>query len=190
VAENESKSESNIFVSEVARQDFRMRYAKTLDDIENMKNRQWRITYYLLLLYSAILLFCGLLKLDVHWTPVILDVLLRSVVAVVTALIAIMGTRLLCRFKKDLSAYRSNLTENLNYLSESFRNFEEKALEKRFSELKDREKKRYCNSFRCWYTSGGGDRKFTRRLIIMLWIGAFFLWLYLGLPCLKSIIDC
>ena len=38
-------------------EDFRMKYKILIDDIKYIKSRQWTVTYYLLLLYAAVIGF-------------------------------------------------------------------------------------------------------------------------------------
>ena len=44
--------------------EFLNRYSILIDDIKYLKSRQWTITYYLLLLYAAIIGFCKLMGFD------------------------------------------------------------------------------------------------------------------------------
>lgn len=101
-------------------EDFRMRYLVCVEDIKFVKNRQWSITYYLLLLYAGIVyvayVFQG--KLSLNNNPII------SVMIVLTLGAFIVGVYLHCEFYGDILRYRRNMREAAKYLTSEFQKYE------------------------------------------------------------------
>jgi hypothetical protein len=86
----------------------------------------------------------------------------KNVLVIITLMVAIWGTVYQFEFQKRIVRYRKQLCELLNHLSEEFREFEKKALNERFTEIK---------GYFSWWN---GFWIFTFPFILMLWIGAVF----------------
>jgi hypothetical protein len=75
-------------------------YKILVEDIRYAKNQQWRLTYYIVLLLAALIGLSELFKRN--W-------ILQTILIIAAILLAIFGTRFLCKFQKDLTRYRSNI---------------------------------------------------------------------------------
>lgn len=145
--------------------DFRMRYQITINDIKYIKTRQWAVTYYLLLLYAAIIGFSEIIKPDQG----ILPCWQRVVLYLTIVGIAVFGIFLLNNFEKTLARYRKGLIDGIvPNLSEDFKDREEEALKRRFG---DKWRDKYIDEHRDFW-------QFTFYLILMLVIGACFIFYY------------
>ena len=82
-------------------QDFRMRYQVAIDDIKYIKTRQWSVTYYLLLLYAALI---GFYRLDNSNGAD--SACVARVLAFMAVSVALLGTYYLLDFQWNLSKYR------------------------------------------------------------------------------------
>ena len=134
-------------------QDFRMRFQVILDDIKYIKSRQWSVTYYLLLLFAAIIGFSSLLN---H------GCLERSTLLTIAILVALLGTFYQVDFQTRLFNYRKRLIDKvLPNLSDKFQKTE-------------KEPPRYTSWFRDFWA-------FTFPFILMIWFGAFFVFWHLFL---------
>ena len=141
-----------------APQDFRMRYQIAIDDIKYLKNRQWAVTYYLLLIYAAIISLYHLAdRPDCPW--------LEKGLALIAVLVAALGTYFLVDFQSRISTYRKHrkFIIEKKKLSNDFISFEE-------NEIGDLDE--YISWWRNFPT-------FTLSFMIMLWLGAFFVLWYL-----------
>jgi hypothetical protein len=145
--------------------DFRMRYQVTIDDIKYIKTRQWAVTYYLLLLYAAVIGFYKIMKPDHGIIPCWQKVVLYLTIVG----IAVFGIFFLNKLEKTLARYRKRLIDDIvPNLSEDFRACEEEALRKRFG---DNWRDKYTSQYRDFF-------QFTLYLILMLLIGACFIFYY------------
>ena len=142
--------------------EFLNRYSILIDDIKYLKSRQWTITYYLLLLYAAIIGFYKLMGFD-DGTGYCIE---KSVLIILTFLIAALGTVYQCVFQSRLSRYRTLLKGTLNHLSDAFRDFELDRLRERF-----RNQERYTS----W---SNGFYLFTLPFIVIFWIGVGLIFWY------------
>jgi hypothetical protein len=97
-----------------APQDFRMRYRVIIDDIKYIKSRQWAVTYYLLLLFAAIISFHHLVNPVYPWQ--------EKILTFIAILVAALGTFYLMEFQYRLSLYRERLVDIVinNNLSDDF----------------------------------------------------------------------
>jgi len=152
---------------EDTKKDFRMRWQITIDDIRYIKNRQWTITYYLLLLFAAIIGFYEVI------TPkeAILPCWQRVVLFLVALYIAGIGTYFLREFQITAARYRKRLVRELTpSLSLKFQESEEKALQDKYGERWEEK-----------YTSEKKDRKFTIIFSSLLYLSVIFIYYYLFL---------
>jgi len=137
-------------------EDFRMRYSILIDDIKYMKSRQWTVTYYLLVLYGAIVGFYKLMGFDQGKDFCVQ----KNVLIIMTLLVAVLGTIYQCDFQSRVTRYRKLLYGVIDHLSEEFRKFEQSALKERFKN---------AEGYISWWN---GFWLFTFPFILMLWIGA------------------
>jgi len=176
--------------------DFRMLYQVTIDDIRYIKGRQWVVTYYLLLLFAAIIGFSETIGLDQidnwRWEKLVLSG--------ISVGIAILGICFLIGYQKTLAGYRRRLVDNITpnlsgdfqkSLIESFKGRYKKA--DRIWCKKDNITwcKRYDKIWCKKYTSFWKEFfSFTIYLILMLLFGAFFIcwYLFLGTDCPASVL--
>jgi hypothetical protein len=112
-----------------ASEDFRMRFPVLIDDIKYIKTRQWTVTYYLLLLYGAIISFYVLL--DSGSSKI--SNLQKSFLIIIALLIGVFGIIYQLKFHSRLIEYRRLLDKMLdgNYFSKEYIDFEKYALKKR-----------------------------------------------------------
>ena len=136
--------------------DFSNRYSILIDDIKYLKSRQWIITYYLLLLYAAIIGFCRLMGFDKN-NDFCFE---KTLLSILILLIATFGTIYQFVFQSTIHRYRTLLKGTLPHLSDSFRKFENDALSKRFGNE---------NGYTSWWN---GFWLFTFPFIMIFWISA------------------
>ncbi len=146
-------------------EDFRMRIPVLIDDIKYIKTRQWTVTYYLLLLYGAII---GFYKLILS-SGVEISCIQKSILMLITLSIGGIGTIYQVKFHSRLIKYRRLLDKILdeNYLSQKYIDFEKEALGERKRNEKD--EIAWINDF--WL--------YTLPFIIMLLIGVAFVSWYI-----------
>ena len=164
--EREIMIENKDYKEDIKR-DFRMRWQITIDDIRYIKNRQWTVTYYLLLLFAAII---GFYEVIIP-RDAILPCWQRVVLFLVAIYIAGIGTYFLREFQKTAARYRKRLVKELTpSLSLEFQKSEEKASQERYGEGWEEK-----------YTSEKKDRKFTIIFCSLLYLSLLFLFYYLFL---------
>jgi len=147
-------------------QDFRMRYQVIIDDIKYIKNRQWAVTYYLLLLFVAIIGFYKIINPEQVILP-----WLRCTLFMIAVGVAVFGILFLNGLEKTLARYRKRLIDDiLPNLSDRFQESEIKAHKRRFNNNEKWKEK---------YTKKGRDfRIFTLYLDLMLILGGIFIFYY------------
>lgn len=146
-----------------APQDVRMRYQIFIDDIKYIKTRQWTVTYYLLLIFAAIVGFSKAVGLQAKG-----DFSLgRNLLSLLAFLTAALGTFYQCNFQSRIKQYRTLILEIIN----------------------EREPK-LSDDFAAWDRGSIGDIDeytswwkdfwvFTFPFILMLWLGVVFVLFYL-----------
>jgi len=142
--------------------EFLKRYSILIDDIKYLKSRQWTITYYLLLLYAAIIGFYKLMGFD---KPMGFDkgsdvCFEKTILSILILMIATFGTIYQWLFQSRISRYRTLLKATFPHLSDSFRKFEIDALKERFGNE---------NGYTSWWN---GFWLFTFPFIMIFWISA------------------
>ena len=147
-------------------EDFRMLYQLMPGIIETTKQRQWTITYYLLLLHAAIIGFCKTVKIDSSCNNLPFE---KVVLTVLAFLIIAFGVYRLLEFQFTLARYRKRSLDALSYLSKNFQISEKNGHEVQYGKEWD---KRYPSNW-------NGFWNFTAYLIILLCIGALFVVYYL-----------
>jgi len=90
-------------------EDFRMRYKIYIDDIKYAKSRQWTVTYYLLLLFVAVVGLAELLKFEILEVSIIVNILL----SVSALIVGFLGRFFLDKLHNDIVRYRKNLIEKV-----------------------------------------------------------------------------
>ncbi len=158
--QEERNKESNVI------EDFRMRYQITMDDIKYIKSRQWVVTYYLLLLFVAIIGFYKIISPE-HGT---LPCWQRAILFMIPVGIAVLGIWFLYRFQKTLARFRTYLIDGiLPNLSENFKNAEVEELKARFG------KKKWCRKYTSKWRNFSSH---TLWFMLMLVGGVFFVFWY------------
>jgi hypothetical protein len=144
-------------------EDFRMRYQSTLADIDSIKGRQWAATYYILLLFGAIIGFCSALGGQKSHTYVLQAFpWMRWSLLFISIAIGVAGTFILIEFYERLKEYRERLWNCVDHLSDELRDFDRMG-QKPPSQRKDVK----------WYTGF---------FISMLWAGVVFVSFFLFFP--------
>jgi len=137
--------------------DFRMRYSCFIDDIKYLKSRQWSVTYYLLLLFGAIVGFQKALPKTANLNNELF------VLALGIGIIGIIGIAFQHDFQRRLQEYRRhNMKEVVPYMSKAFQEYENRVSQRR---------KRYTSFF-----NGIG---FTMIFVLILWMGVSLVYCYL-----------
>jgi len=146
--------------------DFRMRYSVCVEDIRYVKSRQWSVTYYLILLFAAIIGFAAAQGSD-------LRIALRILLSIMGLIVALTGTCFLCQFQKDLAKYRRRLVYDiLPNLSETFQFYEAKAHKEGLNET---DKKNWREN----YSSQRKGLTWIGTLAVFLWAAWVFVTWYL-----------
>lgn len=167
MAENQEQEKEKRIRNEEFPQDFRMRYQVIIDDIKYIKSRQWAVTYYLLLLFAAIIGFYKIISPE----QVILSCWLRCILFMVAVGVAVFGILFLNGLEKTLARYRERLIDDiLPNLSDRFQQSEIKAHKRRFNN-NEKWKERYTKKCRDFWI-------FTFYLDLMLVLGVFFIFYY------------
>ena len=110
-----------------ARDDFRMRYQVFIEDIRYLKTRQWTVTYYLLLLFAAIITFWKSVE-HAHQTNLLKDTLI-----LISEFVYLVGVYFLHDFHKRNTYYRKEMIEKvLPNMSEPFQVYQRENLEKNY----------------------------------------------------------
>jgi hypothetical protein len=105
--------------SDPAKDDFRMRYQAFIDDIKDIKTRQWTVTYYLLLLFAAVITFWRSLESLYKCSQ-----LKESLVGISVGVLLI-GVFFLHNFHITLQGYRKRLIGEIIFkMSRSFQELE------------------------------------------------------------------
>jgi hypothetical protein len=84
-----------------------------VDDIKYAKNKQWSLTYYVLLTYAALIGFCNLLG---HYSYCE-NLLIKLIIIFAAALVGLYGIYHLLDTHMRIAFYRIRLTRIQNYLS-------------------------------------------------------------------------
>jgi hypothetical protein len=148
---NQNSTNNN---SDNTHSEFLNRYSILIDDIKYLKSRQWTITYYLLVLYAAIIAFYKLMNFD-KGNDICLE---KTLLTILILLIAVLGTIHQCSFQSRITRYRNLIEDILPHFSEPFRDFEINALKERFIN-----EKRYSS----WWN---GFWLFTFPFITIFWV--------------------
>jgi hypothetical protein len=150
--------------------DFRMRYQITIEDIKHIKNRQWTVTYYLLLLFAAIIGFYKTVN-DPNSVAIAFLWIQRAVLSLIAIAVAVLGHKFfLSNFQETLVRYRSNLVNHIiPELSPEFIKVNEELMIKRYCGRED---------WRDEYINQSKRDRFTLIFSLMLWIGAAFVIYY------------
>jgi len=146
--------------------DFRMKYQAILDDIKFIRGRKWAVTYYLLLLYAAIIGFSKAIGLDQTYGSCGQKGILFTIALGVAAL----GIYFIYDMQRTLARYRRNITRTLPYLSKDFERFEIEG-----------HKERYGEEWFKNYTSWWKDWRYTLVFMAMMMLGLVFVYSYLFL---------
>ena len=95
-------------------QDFRIRYQILINDIKYIKSRQWAVTYYLLLIFFAIIGFYEALGIEnMNVSEPIIFLLLKLVLSLIAAAVPIVGLYFLKEFNRALARYREELADGV-----------------------------------------------------------------------------
>ena len=109
--EKGSGSEEN---PQIAAAEVRLMYQDRLDNIRDQKSRQWSVTYYILLLYGALIAVLRIVQ-DGGAVPIFVPVI-ATVLAVLIALVSIL---FLIRTQNALTGYRKRLVDVRKHLTET-----------------------------------------------------------------------
>ena len=139
--------------------EFLNRFSILIDDIKYIKSRQWTVTYYLLLLYAALIGFYKLMGFH-KGADFCFE---KNLLCILTLLVAGLGTIYQYEFQSRVTRYRRLLNGVLDHLSKPYRDFERDAFKERF-----KTEDRYIS----WWN---GFWLFTFPFIIILWVGATFI---------------
>jgi len=157
--------------------DFRMVYQALLNDLENTKRREWSLTYYLLLLFAAIIGFSKTIGLD----KIGYSCWEKWVLLVIAAAIVVFGTCYLRYLTTKMIWYRRRIDNARSHLSTDFQEFEKEwsGIRPGFWGKPKKDKNRREKYYSWWKAF----RELSLYLTLMLWIGfGFVVWYLFWMP--------
>ena len=103
----------NIYKLQKEEAEIRTLLSIVVDDIKYAKNKQWSLTYYVLLTYAALIGFCSFLEDK----PFYDDIEIKFIIIIPAILISIVGIYNLLDTHKRIAFYRERINKIQKYLS-------------------------------------------------------------------------